>query len=173
MSQPAVKCQPGGGPHVSQGARSVRQRRRLQALPQAMDQLLRVSRSGVGGMAASRTPRHAFGAGQLALGAWHVNDLRGHQARLKNGLRRVDAVASSLLEPHRSRRRALGCRALALTPSAMPALAVRGCGLPPPKRMAFLLPIPPPEASDVNMQPSPHALRRWSLPANTVHDVWT
>jgi transposase-like protein len=64
-------------------------------------------------------------AGQHALGAWHINNVNGYHSRLKNWLRRFNGVASSYLHHYLGWFRAMErFRPIALTPSAMLALAI-------------------------------------------------
>lgn len=86
-----------------------------------------------GSAALARAARHIgvehhainVSAGRHALGAWHINNVNGYHARLKNWLRRFNGVASSYLKHYLGWFRALErFRLPALTPPAMLALAV-------------------------------------------------
>jgi len=64
-------------------------------------------------------------AGQLAIGPWHINNVNGYHARLKNWLRRFNGVASSYLHHYLGWFRALErFRPAHLTPPALLALAI-------------------------------------------------
>ena len=95
----------------------------------AVDAVLCTDGSGALAAAARhlQVEHHAINlsAGQRVIGPWHINNVNGYHARLKNWLRRFNGVASSYLNHYLGWFRALErFKPASLTPPALLALAI-------------------------------------------------